>query len=75
MFRSTCSSVSKINSPKIDMLNAAHYTCSVDTTNNIMTVNLKPSGLLVQQSFRFKVGIKNPSTIAQGVNILVYAVQ
>jgi len=74
-FRSTCSSVEKTNSPKINMLGSTHYTCSVDTATNIMTVNLKPSGLAIQQSFRFLVGMRNPTVVAQGVDILVYAMQ
>jgi len=74
-FRSTCSSVAKTNSPKINMLDSSHYTCNVDTTTNIMTVNLKPSGLLIQQSFRFLVGMRNPAIIAQGVDVLVYGIQ
>jgi len=75
MFDGVCASVAKTSSPRISMLASTHYTCAVDTANNIMMVTLKPSGLLIQQSFRFSVGMKNPATIAQGVNILVYAVQ
>ena len=74
-FDSSCTSVAKTNAPRISILASTHFTCSIDTANNIMMVVLKPSALLIQQSFRFSVGMKNPAIIAQGVNIVVYAVQ
>jgi len=40
-----------------------------------MLVVLTPAALALQQSFRFTVGIINPSTIAQSVSINVNAVQ
>jgi hypothetical protein len=74
-FDGSCTSVQKTNAPKINALGSTHFTCTVDTANNIMLVKLNPSALVIQQSFRFSVGMKNPAIIAQGVNILVYAVQ
>lgn len=75
LFNGVCSSVAKTNAPKINALSSSTYTCAVDLINNLMIVTLKPSALLIQQSFRFSVGFKNPSTISQGVSINVYAVQ
>lgn len=40
-----------------------------------MVVTLTPSALSTQQSFRFSVGMENPPTIAQNVDIQVYAMQ
>lgn len=74
-FNGSCSSVIKTNAPKINALTASSYTCTIDSTNNIMIVKLTPTALATQQSFRFTVGMKNPTTIAQGVSINVYAVQ
>lgn len=74
-FNGTCSSVAKTNAPKIAALSATLYTCSVDTVNNIVTVKLTPAALALQQSFRFSVNIVNPITIAQGVSIVVNAMQ
>lgn len=75
MFNNICSSVAKTNAPRINILSASLYTCTVDTANNIMKVVLKPGALSLQQSFRFTVDIINPSIIAQGVSINVNAVQ
>ncbi len=74
-FSGTCSSVAKTNAPTINALTSSLYTCTVDTVNNIMIVQLSPSALATQQSFRFAVGMVNPITIAQGVSIIVNAVQ
>jgi hypothetical protein len=70
-----CSSVAKTNAPTIPLLNASLYTCSLDTSSNLMQVVLTPAALATQTSFRFTVGILNPATIAQGVDITVQAVQ
>lgn len=74
-FNGTCGSVAKTNAPKINALSSSLYTCSVDTSLNIMQVILKPAALALQQSYRFTVDIINPSIIAQSVNIIVNAVQ
>lgn len=74
-FNGACSSVAKTNAPKIALLSSAYYNCTVDATNNIMMVTLSPQALIIQQSFRFTVGITNPAIIAQGVSIIVNAVQ
>lgn len=74
-FNGTCSSVAKTNAPKINALASSLYTCSVDTVNNIVTVKLTPAATALQQSFRFSVNIVNPITIAQGVSIVVNAMQ
>ena len=75
LYTGNCSSVAKTNAPTINVLNASYYTCAVDSLNNIMVVTLDPQALALQQSFRFTVGMQNPATIAQNVNINVYAVQ
>lgn len=75
IFSGACSSVAKTNAPTINALNSSLYACTVDTLNNLMVVQLKPAALALQQSFRFTVGIVNPITIAQGVSIIVNAVQ
>lgn len=75
LFNNTCSSVAKTNAPRINALSASLFTCTVDTSNNIMQVVLTPGALAIQQSFRFTVDMINPSTIAQGVSINVNAVQ
>ena len=74
-FSGSCSSVAKTNAPTINALNSSLYTCTVDTVNNLMIVQLTPGALAIQQSFRFSVGMVNPTTIAQGVSIIVNAVQ
>jgi hypothetical protein len=75
LFNGTCSSVAKTNAPTIAVLNSSFFTCAVDAASNIMVVTLRPQALALQQSFRFSVGMRNPATIAQNVNINVYAVQ
>lgn len=75
LFNGTCTSVAKTNAPTIAVLNSSFFTCAVDTANNIMVVTLRPQALALQQSFRFSVGMRNPATIAQNVNINVNAVQ
>lgn len=75
MFSGVCSSVAKTNAPRINALVSSSFTCAIDLTNNIMLVTLKPAALSTQQSFRFSVGMTNPATIAQSVNINVFAVQ
>lgn len=74
-FNGTCSSVAKTNAPKIAMLPNGSYTCVVNTATNLMVVTLTPAALATQKSFRFTVGMINPATIAQGVNLNVYAMQ
>lgn len=69
LFNNTCSSVAKTNAPTIAALASDLYTCTVDTTNNIMIVVLTPQATALQQSYRFTVDIVNPSTIAQNVDI------
>jgi hypothetical protein len=75
LFNGSCSSVAKTNAPRINALANGLYTCSVDSATNNMIVVLTPAALALQQSFRFTVGIINPSTIAQSVSINVNAVQ
>lgn len=57
------------------MLPNGSYTCVVNTATNLMVVTLTPAALATQKSFRFTVGMINPATIAQGVNLNVYAMQ
>jgi hypothetical protein len=75
LFNNSCSSVAKTNAPTINALASTLYTCSIDSINNIVQVILTPAALALQQSYRFTVGIINPNTIAQGVDIKVLAVQ
>ncbi len=57
------------------MLNTTLYTCSIDLNTNIMKVVLYPSALSIQTSFRFQVGIINPSIVVKNVDIVVRAVK
>ena len=75
LFNNTCSSVAKTNAPIINALSSSLYTCSIDNSLNIMQVILTPAALALQTSYRFTVGIINPSIIAQNVDIKVLAMQ
>lgn len=75
LFNGSCASVAKTNAPTIAALNSSYYSCTVDTLNNFMLVTLTPQAVALQKSFRFSVGMQNPSIIAQNVSINVYALQ
>lgn len=75
LFTGSCTSVAKTNAPQINALSASSFTCQLDLAMNQMIVTLTPAALATQQSFRFSVGMTNPPTIAQAVNIVVYAMQ
>jgi hypothetical protein len=70
----TCSSVTKTNAPIINALSASLYTCTIDTTNNIVNVVLTPAALAIQTSFRFSANITNPPIVVQNIDITVRAV-
>ncbi len=64
-----CSSIAKTNAPRINMLDPSLYSCSVDTTLNIINVILKPAALALQTSFRFTANIVNPPIVVKDANI------
>ncbi len=70
-----CSSIAKTNAPKINQLDASLYTCSIDSSLNIINVVLKPEALAIQTSFRFTANITNPPIVVKNVDITVRAVK
>ena len=71
----TCLSVNKTNAPRINELNSALYSCSIDTSLNVINVILKPEALALQTSFRFTADIINPSVVVKDTDIEVRAVK
>ena len=70
-----CTSIAKTNAPKINALNSSLYSCSIDTSLNVINVVLKPDALALQTSFRFTADIINPSIVVKDVDIEVRAVK
>lgn len=68
-------SIAKNNTPKIDVLSALVYSCSIDTDLNVINVVLKPEALAIQTSFRFTADIINPAVVVKDVDIEVRAVK
>lgn len=71
----SCTSITKTNAPRINELNSSLYTCSIDSTLNVIKVVLTPAALALQTSFRFTANIINPSVVVKDADIEVRAVK